>query len=114
MRRLRPLFFASFLIPSFWGACSPGLAISDDAAGAGLEDGAGGRPGSSGGRLGATGGQAESGGASASGGKSSSSGGASSSVGGRTSGSGGAGGADRKSTRLNSSHVKSSYAVFCL
>lgn len=93
MRRLRPLFFASFLIPSFWGACSPGLAISDDAAGAGPEDGAGGRPGSSGGRLGATGGQAESGGASASGGKSSSSGGASSSVGGRTSGSGGAGGA---------------------
>src|SRR5690606_40243520 len=27
---------------------------------------------------------------------------------------GGRGGADRKSTRLNSSHVKISYAVFCL
>src|SRR5690554_8168961 len=27
---------------------------------------------------------------------------------------GGAGGADRKSTRLNSSHVRISYAVFCL
>src|SRR5690606_6581405 len=27
---------------------------------------------------------------------------------------GGAGGIDRKSTRLNSSHVKTSYAVFCL
>src|SRR5690606_41696564 len=27
---------------------------------------------------------------------------------------GGGGGADRKSTRLNSSHVKISYAVFCL
>src|SRR5690606_39419450 len=26
----------------------------------------------------------------------------------------GAGGLDRKSTRLNSSHVKTSYAVFCL
>src|SRR5690606_39531270 len=34
--------------------------------------------------------------------------------GGATQGPGGLSGKDRKSTRLNSSHVKSSYAVFCL
>ncbi|OQX66965.1 MAG: hypothetical protein B6A08_17825 [Sorangiineae bacterium NIC37A_2] len=61
MRRLQPLLWASLIVPSFWGACAPGLA-SGDGAGAPSDDGAGGRKASSGGGQGSTGGARASGG----------------------------------------------------
>lgn len=63
MRRLQPFLWASLFVPSFWGACAPGLASSDGEAGAPSDDGAGGRAASSGGRSGSTGGARASGGA---------------------------------------------------
>lgn len=90
MARLSSAFLLLAVVPCFWGACAPGLTASEDAAGAGPEDGAGGRVASSGGKSGSEGG---------SGGKSDGSGGKSDGSGGKggTSGTGaesGTGGRD--------------------
>ena len=83
MARLSSAFLLLAVVPCFWGACAPGLTASEDAAGAGPEDGAGGRVASSGGKSGSEGG---------SGGKSDGSGGKSDGSGGKSDGSGGKGG----------------------
>jgi Tol biopolymer transport system component len=84
MPRLSSSLVLLMVVPSFWGACAPGLSAADDAAGAGPDDGAGGRVAASGGKSGSEGG---------SGGKGNASGGKSGGSGGKSA-SGGAAGAD--------------------
>lgn len=84
MARPASALLVLMVIPSFWGACSPGLSARDDAAGAGPDDGAGGSVVSSGGKSASGGG---------SGGKSGGSGGKSGGSGGKSA-SGGAAGAE--------------------
>lgn len=68
MVRFPSLLVVLLVIPSMWGACSPGLSVGEDAAGAGSDDGAGGRVASAGGRTGSSGEGSGSGGKKASGG----------------------------------------------